>query len=279
MCIRDSLAADGLSAPVLAGDRQAAASSAVAGLSSAAVEADGGAYATGRAVLWDQSDYDVSKPPLNDQEFGDYAPYSAYLVTDVVSTGWVVQTVTTYFTYGFSGSSNWPVGQNITARLNIIPRDGCALPDDSYNPADGTEVTAQLQLVAGNTLALVADGLNIDVPAGEYWVGLTPVLAYGTYGQEFHRAAPIIGCNTVWRNPGNGYEYGPNWIWAYQLGYWENTHDAAIKIEGIGAQPAGVCCHPDGTCEETTEENCPEWSIWQASVSYTHLTLPTIYSV
>ena len=189
-------------------------------------------------VCWDQSNYDLDAVALCDQDFTDYPTYSSFMVTDVSnSQGWIVYAVETYFTYGHG---NWPVGQDIPAKLNIIPRNGCNLPDNAYDPSQGMSVTAQLTSL-GDALKLRVEDLYLYLPAGDHWVGLTPVLPFEPYGQEFHLAAPIINCNTAWRNPGGSFGCGADWTWAYDLGYyWQDTYDAAIKIELRVPEPASA---------------------------------------
>jgi hypothetical protein len=183
-------------------------------------------------VLWDQSNYNSGINAFVDQEFDDFPSYSSYMVMDVVSTGWTVQSVSAYFTLG---SGNWA---GVTqARLNLFAKTG-SLPGAGDDPTAGSTVAVSLTNL-GDTWEITASGLNIDVPAGDYWIGLSPLTNFGAQGQEFHRAAPIIGEDTAWRNPGGGFALGTQWQTTAALGTdWIGVYDGAFKVEGIPAPGA-----------------------------------------
>ena len=90
--------------------------------------------------------------------------------------------------------------------------------------------------------AMSAD-VDLVVGPGTFWLGLTPYVDFTIYGQEFHQAAPIMGDNTAWRNPGGAFGYGTDWTYAYVVdtsGVWQDAFDAAILIEGTIVPAPGV---------------------------------------
>ena len=183
-------------------------------------------------VLWDQSNVNTGINAFVDQEFSDVPSYSAYMVMDVVSTGWTVQSVSAYFT---NNMGNWA---GVTqARLNIFSKTG-TLPVAADDPTAGSTVGVSLTNL-GSSWEITASGLNVNVPIGDYWIGLTPLTNFGTQGQEFHQAAPIIGDDTAFRNPGGGFGLGTAWQTTAALGPdWIGVYDGAFKVEGIPAPGA-----------------------------------------
>ncbi|MDY7108262.1 MAG: MYXO-CTERM sorting domain-containing protein [Planctomycetota bacterium] len=189
-------------------------------------------------VLWDQSNYSTDPNALVDQEFGDFPTYSSYMVTDVVAdTDWVIQSVSVYFT---SNNGNW--GQFLSqARLNIFDWVPGTLPLAADDPTAGAVVSVGAVEQGDSTWKITASGLNVNLDAGNYWIGLTPIVNFADGGQEFHRPAPIINDNNAWRNPGGAFGYGTDWIYAHIVdgtGEWENQWEASILIEGVPAPGA-----------------------------------------
>ncbi len=182
-------------------------------------------------VLWDQSAYDPAINALVDQEFGDYPDYSSYMVNDVVTDagGWEVDSITAYFT---NTASAWaPV---TTARLNVFAKTD-ALPTAGDDPVAGIEVGVTLT-DTGTYWEIAASGLALSLAGGtEYWIGLTPIGDFGVVGQEFHAgAAPLVGADTAWRNPGDGFALGADWqdTAAVGAGEWPGLYDSAFLMEG-----------------------------------------------
>jgi hypothetical protein len=199
------------------------------------VAAVGFAAVASADVLWDQSNYDTAANALVDQEFDDFPTYSSYMVMDVVSTGWLVDSVSVYFTSDYGGG--W--GGVNQARLNVFAWTPGSLPGAGDDPTAGTVVPVSLAEQGDATWKITASGLNLDMPAGNYWIGLTPLTNFASQGQEFHRGAPIVGDDTAWRNPGGGFGYGGSWNYAYLIGpTWQGTYDGAILIEGVPAPGA-----------------------------------------
>ena len=183
-------------------------------------------------VLWDQQPTGGNN--YVDQEFGDFGDYSSYMVTDVdVDTGgWNITSVTTYFT---TGNGTW--AQGMGGRLNIFDRTG-ALPAAGDDPTAGLAVAVDVTVSGGMTV-VTASGLDIDVPAGAAWIGLAPSGDFAVYGQEFHLDAPLEGDASAWRNPGNAFGNGTEWLNLPLVGYLYG--DPSITIEGtIIPEPASL---------------------------------------
>ncbi len=159
-------------------------------------------------TLWDQQP-DGGQPGFIDQEFGDFASFSTYTVSDVNFSGNVVITdITTYYTTGV-----WDNIGAATAALNIFSDDGSGLPAGTDDPTAGGSVAVNIGLGGSGFVEVTATGLNIALGAGDYWVGLTPELDFGTFGQSFlvGSGAPT-GDASASRNPGGAFGIGPDWV-------------------------------------------------------------------
>jgi hypothetical protein len=183
---------------------------------------------TSADVLWDQSNY-IAGESIMEHEFTDAVEMNTYVVTDVISTGWVVDSVSTYFT-SFAGDWN-----GVTeARLNVFSfvREA-PLPLSSDDPTTGTVVPVTMTEMGDQTWKVTASGLDLDLPAGAYWVGLTPLAGTITENrQEFRVAAPKIGYESAFRNPGGVFGF-TDWYYVHAFGgEWPN-YDPAILIEGV----------------------------------------------
>ncbi|UCD75481.1 MAG: hypothetical protein JSV91_00905 [Phycisphaerales bacterium] len=185
-------------------------------------------------VLWDQSNVDAAVNAIVDQEFGDFPDYSSYMVDDVTvgGPGWNITKITVYFT----DNPAW-VGNHM-GRLNIFDNPG-GFPAEPGNSGEMVDVTIGYGAYG---LEVVAN-VDIDLAPGNYYIGLTPILDFGTYGQAFHQAAPIQGTNTLWQNPGGAFGYGTDWTYAYVLDstfVWQDNYDMAILIEGTAVPAPGA---------------------------------------
>lgn len=188
-------------------------------------------------ALWDQSAFDSGLNATVDQEFPDFASYSTYAVEDF-ATGeetWNVESVSTYFTQGF-GFWNTDI---LTGTLQVFPKTG-PLPQ----PSDIVpEYQVGIRLIDGGGYWIVnADTSGIaelQGISGEYWIGLTPTAAFGTYGQEFHlNMSGFYRENAAIRNNGGAFGLGTDWTSNTVIGGLENS----FKLEGtIG----GNECYPD----------------------------------
>lgn len=176
------------------------------------------AAAAGAAVLHDQSEYDFSGPGFFNVIAG--APpmgVTTYSVNDIVvdGTGWVITSISTYQN-ALGGFEN-----DVTqAVINIFPKTG-ELPVEI--PTNDTMVPVTVTHISGDDYKVTADGLNIELAPGEYWIGLTH------YGSAFNSgihmpAATLMGDATP------SYDTGgfPMPMWAF----WVPATDAAILILG-----------------------------------------------
>ncbi len=153
-------------------------------------------------------------PAFVDQQFADFPDFSTYLLACVtIERDTFIHDVTTYYT---NANNLWPQGQ-IEAVLNITRQDN-GLPPNDYDPGGPQVGGAGLKVLAdmsanGDRLSLTAhlDG-GITLEAGKYWIGLTPKLDFGMFGQEFHKGSDFFEKNTAGRNPGGGFGVGTDWF-------------------------------------------------------------------
>ena len=191
----------------------------------------------GDLILWDQQpDFSKGAPSsFVDQNFGDFPTFSTFLVGDVVFGGAVqIHSITTYYTNG-QDPRGWPQNADGFATLNIFADP---LSNFDHNPLDGASVVVSY-VTTPDGIEVTASGLNIDLVAGTYWIGLTPELDFGAKGQEFHNPAiNFLGAPTQGRNPGEGFGFGPDWFDAgFTFGGFVDW-DMAISIRGIPAPGA-----------------------------------------
>ena len=188
-------------------------------------------------ILWDQSNYDTAASAYVNQAFGNFADFSTYMVNDITVDpgGWNVTSVTTYHTYT---NGIWPLSGQ--AQVNVFARDAAA-PGAGDDPSGGMVVDFTAVDLGDGTIAITA-ALDMDLAAGDYWIGMTPILDFGIFGQEFHRGAPIVGLDTHFRNPGGGFGVGTDWGTAGALfaGDWDGVYDAAMLVEGRVVPAPGV---------------------------------------
>lgn len=179
-------------------------------------------------VLWNQA-LDPNAAAYVDQEFSDYPTYSSYQVHDIVvpATGWTIQKITTWYVDGAT-PGNWTTVTQ--GRLNVFPKTG-SLPAAGNDPAAGTAYPITIINPAGGIAEISMSGLNIVLPAGQYWIGFTPMTTFGTHGQKFlGQTTSIQGNQSAIRNPGGAFGFGTAWAATSVIGA---TLDSAIKIEGL----------------------------------------------
>ncbi len=184
-------------------------------------------------VLWD-SPPNPDLPAFVDQDFGDFPDFSTYLVAHVLFEGpTFIYDITTYYT---NANNLWPQG-NIDAVVNIFNQDG-SLPGGGDDPPLA-QVTANM--AAGpNGFELTASlGGVLHLDAGEYWIGLTPILDFGRFGQEFHQGTDVWLNNSAGRNPGGGFGVGTDWFDAGQT-FAGLDWGMAITITGIVPTPGAL---------------------------------------
>jgi hypothetical protein len=188
-----------------------------------------------------------------DQDFTDLAGYPTYIVGDVIvgGGGWDVSSIQTEF---IAGTPSDPITSITQATLNVFANSGSGTPTVGNDPSTGTtvNVTVTADTNFTNVFYLTATGLNLNWAAGEYWVGLTPNAAYGTYGQTYTGdivvgalGANAAGANytSVIRDPGGAFgdPAGTNWA---SFNTWDSSTTAngyeAMDIQGVVAAPEPV---------------------------------------
>lgn len=187
-------------------------------------------------VLWDQSNWDTSGDGLINMAWttcsminGNTKVHQANDVT--FATDVVVSSVTIYETEG-----NGNAASATQAYLWIAPKTG-SLPTASSsevnNAANLVNITsAYVEKNGVFSLVITASGLNISLPAGSYWVSLTPrcsagmfpwsVMCFSSDGQLGDSTKFIEACSV---NSNWGDLFAPD------------LHDGAIKVEGSVAVP------------------------------------------
>jgi hypothetical protein len=172
-------------------------------------------------TVWQQLPDSNASAYIN-QEFSDFLTFSTYQVNDVTSTGWLITSITEWFG---QGGQSWP--NVVPVRLNIFSKSA-SLPSVADDPSTGTLYSASYDSGDGS---MTLSGLSIALAAGDYWIGFTPVLPYGVYGQEFHfTSSNVIGDYSAARNAGGGFGFGTDWVTTSVFGAGPNT-DAAIQID------------------------------------------------
>jgi hypothetical protein len=186
------------------------------------------------AVLWDQSNWNQgNEGSVNlsstscSQISGNTKVHNA---SDVTFTGpVVVNTVRIYETLGNVEAAS-------QAYLYIAPKTGPAPTDSSTKVNVATNIvpiTISYETINSIKVAVVtASNLNRALPAGDYWVSLTPRHSLGLFPYTVHlvTSGPIIGSPTY-----AIVACTPNATWTTPLT--PPSYDYAIKIEGDQVVP------------------------------------------
>jgi len=183
----------------------------------------------GAAVLWDQSNWNTNTEGSVDISSTSCSQISGntkvHLANDVHFDKPVhITTVRIYETFG-------NVQTATQALLWIHPKNG-SLPTTS---SDSLELTSNLVDIAAVTetngpsscVRVTAAGLDVELPAGDYWVSLTPRHNLGTFPYTVHliTSGPVVGDPT----PGIvACTVNSNWVYPLD----PNRPDYAMKIEG-----------------------------------------------
>ncbi len=178
-------------------------------------------------TLWDQSDYDVWGMGFFNSESGS-PPFGStwHTVCDVtIECGWLVESVTMYYS---AIDPAW--GGAITqGYLHVYSKTGpLPVEDPTADP-----LVAMSAVLDVDHFALTASGLNLDLPPGEYWIGITPIAPGGVMGPEI-----CLSCLSYFGDPSASYDaYGmpmPMWM------HFNPGLDAAILIEGVVNGPSAT---------------------------------------
>jgi len=172
-------------------------------------------------TLWDQSTISPAGPAIaasNSSGFGGLFVHSVDDVT-VPASGWVVTKITQYYS---AFEPNWAGGVT-QGFINIQPKTG-SLP--TSNPVTvqspmSCAIDAAQSAAVGQTVLAVTATVSISLPAGDYWIGLTPT-----------KGATINGVNLMWPSAQVG---DPVANFQSTVGPWKNNYpgwDGAFKVEG-----------------------------------------------
>jgi hypothetical protein len=195
-------------------------------LTAAAVLALSFATAASAVVLWDQSSLNATLDGTIDLSSTSCSQISGntkiHLASDVhFDTPVVITAVRIYETPG-------NVQAATQAYLWIAPKTGpipTAISSDVNNAANIVPIT--VSAAVGGVVTVSATGLNRSLPAGDYWVSLTPRHSLGLFPYTWHiyAAGPAVGDPTA-----AIVACTVNSTWSYPLD--PNRPDYSIKIEG-----------------------------------------------
>ena len=197
-------------------------------------------------VLWDQSrlarpDDFTHSVAYYDRELSDVPSLSTYMLAGVTVPrgGWRVGTITVFFAAPTSPREWAKVAR---ARLNVFAAVA-DLPRPGDDPRAGRLVPVSVR-VRGGAWLVEASGLSLDLAAGRYWVGLTPVSDSGVQGNADHlrtRGRSTRGVESVVRQPGGdgldfltsqGHGQSTDWL-TLQVAFSAPFDESmAIRIEG-----------------------------------------------
>lgn len=180
-----------------------------------------------------------------DGTYSDASIYSSYQLSDVIvgAGGWNVTSISMVIIDG----DPTVTGIN-SAILNFFNNTGTALPPGGDDPTTGTTLSSNVTVTAINAAngvyLLTASGLNLNWSAGEYWVGLTSIGSFGSFGEvtDAYQTTNSAGATytSVLRNPGNGLGDGSAWMqYSGQGSPYVNAY-AGIDIQGAFATPEPV---------------------------------------
>jgi hypothetical protein len=177
-------------------------------------------------VLWDQSVIVPAGPAIAASNSPGFNGVVAHSVDDVTvpASGWVITKITQYYS---AFEPNW-VGGVTQGFLNIQPKTG-ALPT---GPVATTQIPmsavfdAAQSAAVGQQVIAVSANVSISLPAGDYWIGITPT-----------KSATLNGVNLMWPSTMVGdpvATYASPGPWGSLYGNW----DGAFLIQGDLPVPA-----------------------------------------
>jgi hypothetical protein len=167
-------------------------------------------------VLWDQSTIDYAAPvSVANWKASGFGGGTNHSVDDVTVTGspWHVTSITEYYATFNQAWTSMTQGY-----LHVWSKTG---PMPTNNPTLDTLVPMTYVITSDpNGVATVtASGLNLTLPPGDYWIGITPIATAGLNGVNNQWPAlgqigsPVATYDTSWHN-----FYG--------------NYDGAMKVEG-----------------------------------------------
>jgi hypothetical protein len=195
-------------------------------ITAAAVLALSFATAASAAVLWDQSNLNATLDGTVDLSSTSCSQISGntkvHIASDVhFDNPVVISAVRIYETPG-------NVQAATQAYLWIAPKTG-SLPTGSNTDVEAAAILVPIVVspVVGGVVTVSAQGLSRSLPAGDYWVSLTPKHSLGTFPYTWHiySAGPVVGNSSA-----AIVACTANSNWVYPLD--PNRPDYSIKIEG-----------------------------------------------
>ncbi len=169
-----------------------------------------------------------------DQEYPESPTYSTYLVADftVPNPGFTITSVVAPLTVN-------PAWAGVTtARLHLFPKVG-SLPLGENDPSASLIVPVSYNVQTG---ILSTVGLNWNVAAGGYWIGLTGIGDFGAVGRAFTlEGANEAGDPDAARNPGGSFNFpaGTDWFTIQSFDGWL-WHSFALTVEGVPIPAPGA---------------------------------------
>lgn len=193
------------------------------------------ASAAGATVLWDQSNWNQNNEGSVNLSSNSCSQISgntkAHVANDVhFDTPVTITTVRIYETPG-------NVQTATQAYLWIAPKTGpvpTAPASQVNNAANLKSITIGSETIGANTAVVVTcSGLNVSLPAGDYWVSLTPKHSLGIFP---YTVALVTGSDPVGDPSYTLVACTENSNWTEAL--LPKHYDYAMKIEGDGPVPA-----------------------------------------
>jgi len=186
----------------------------------------------GKVVKADEVLIDRPPNPLvlgaRDQDYPDFPEFSTFVVASVLfDTNVELTAITGYYT---NLGKLWPQNELAPAVFNVFQGD---LQHDD-DPRLGKLVNA-FYMVDENGLEVTWDLTKTASPLilqgdTQYWIGLTPKLSFGIFGNQ-NRQASDVGPNSMVRNPGGGFGLGSEWTDVGDF-FGFGDYSAAITIRG-----------------------------------------------
>ena len=173
-------------------------------------------------TLWDQSTIVPAGPGIPASYSSGFGGFISYAVDDVTvpAPGWVVTKITQWYS---AFDPNW-VGGVTQGYVNVYPKSGplplaTDLPSAVLVPMSCVNDAAQSAAVGQPVIAAFAN-VNINLPAGQYWIGIAP-----------RRSPSPLGVNRMWPSATVGDPVALHLngaAWAQAVGNW----DGAFRVEG-----------------------------------------------
>lgn len=178
-------------------------------------------------ILWDQSNYDPNYSGFWNSESGcaiSWSGATVFAANDIMVGDQVtIQKITTYYDrleFGIESATQ--------AYLWIAPKAGALPVSGTDDPlSQGTLINVTVDAVSDpNAYMIIADGLNLALSPGDYWIALTPIFPAGFWGANYN-----ITSLDPWGDA------TASWEICAQVNdqIWQNVNpgnDASILIEG-----------------------------------------------